>query len=200
MKKLSKEKRDRIILVLLGTLIAVVVLWYLLISPEKTAIANIAKAAAEQQNKVGNAQRLVTSAHQIQSSLETAQKRLKAIESDMASGDKYSWIIQTINNFLAKNRLGETRRVEIPQFSREVPTEVGLFADFPYEAVAFTIRGTAYFHDFGKFVAEFENAFPFVRVQNIDLDPSAGSAATAVGDPEKLAFKMEIVALVNPGR
>lgn len=200
MNKFSKEKRDRIILVGLGTVTTLVALWYGLISFQNAAIANIAKATSEQQTKVGNAQRLVTSGSQIQTNLEVVNKRLKAIENDMASGDKYSWVIQTINDFLVRNNYRDTHKVDIPQFSREVPSDVGMFINFPYQAVVFTIRGTAYFHDFGKFVADFENAFPFLRVQNIDLDPSVTTAATNIGDPEKLSFKMEIVALVNPGR
>ena len=200
MKNLPKEKRNRIVLVVLGTVTVLMALWLGLISFQNAAIANIVKATSEQQTKVGNAQRLVTSGTQIQTDLEVVNKRLKAIENDMSSGDKYSWIIQTINDFLAKNNYRDTHKVEIPQFSREVPSEVGMFVKFPYQAVIFTIRGTAYFHDFGKFLADFENTFPFLRVQNIDLDPSAVSVVTNGGDPEKLSFKMEIVALVNPGR
>lgn len=200
MKTLPKEKRDRIVLVVLSTVALLAALWYALISFQNATIASIVKATSEQQIKVGNAQRLVSSGNQIQTDLEVVNQRLKAIENDMSSGDKYSWIIQTINNFLAKNNYRDTHKVEIPQFSREVPSEVGMFVNFPYQAVVFTIRGAAYFHDFGKFLADFENTFPFLRVQNIDLDPSAASTLTNVGNPEKLSFKMEIVALVNPGR
>ena len=52
--------------------------------------------------------------------------------------------------------------------------------------------------DFGKFVADFENAFPYMRIQNIELDPNPSSSANPSNEPEKLGFKMEIVALVNP--
>jgi len=37
-----------------------------------------------------------------------------------------------------------------------------------------------------------------MRIQNIELDPSVASASSAQNDPERLAFRMEIVALVNP--
>ena len=104
----------------------------------------------------------------------------------------YSWIILTVNTFK------ENYRVEIPQFSREVAAEVGMYARYPYRAVVFHLRGTAHYHDFGRFVADFENAFPYMRIQNIELDPSATSNANPQSDEEKLAFKMEIVTLVNP--
>jgi len=60
------------------------------------------------------------------------------------------------------------------------------------------LRGTAYYHDFGRFVADFENAFPYMRIQNIELDPASASAASPQQEPEKLSFRLEIVALVNP--
>ncbi|MEY2409955.1 MAG: hypothetical protein QOF48_2625, partial [Verrucomicrobiota bacterium] len=83
---------------------------------------------------------------------------------------------------------------------REVPSDVGLLAKFPYRAAVFHVRGTAFFHDFGRFVADFENTFPYMRIQNIDLEPSSSSLGdhTNPNDKEKLSFKMEIVTLVNP--
>ena len=69
---------------------------------------------------------------------------------------------------------------------------------FPYRAAAFNLRGTAFFHDFGAFVADFENTFPYMRIQNIELDPASTSAATSSDHSEKLSFRMEIVALVSP--
>src|SRR5206468_4612557 len=152
----------------------------------------MAKKQVEQENKLQSAERLVGSTAQIQRNLTASFARLKAIESTMASGDMYSWIISTVNTFK------ENYRVDIPQFSREVPTEVGMFAHFPYRAAVFHLRGMAFYHDFGKFVADFENTFPYMRLQNIELDPPTASNAAAQNDQEKLAFKMEIVALVNP--
>jgi Tfp pilus assembly protein PilO len=192
MKTLTKEKRDRLILIAIGTLLTIVGAWYGLISTQKKALVEIAKTITEQQNKVNNAQRLVSSTSQIQRNLEASTARLRAIEEGMASGDMYSWIINTVNNFKARHR------VDIPQFSREVPGEVGLFVKFPYKAAIFNVRGTAYYHDLGKFIADFENTFPYLRVQNLEMEPAANSSATSTGDSEKLAFKMEIVALVNP--
>ncbi len=199
MKNLPKDKRDKIILVSLGTLIVLIALWYDLISAQKTTITNIAKATLEQQAKVGSAQRLVSNSAQLVQSLEVLEQRFKNIEGGMVAGDKYSWIIQTINNFLVTHDYTSKRRVEIPQFSRETACDVGPFTKFPYKAVSFSVRGTAYFNDFGKFVADFENSFPFLRIQNIELEPATAGASLATADAEKLAFRIDIVALVNPG-
>ncbi len=203
MKNLPKEKRNQIILVALGTAIILAGLWQGLVRAQQNKLKAIALATADQEHKVSNAQRLVTSTAQIQKDLGKVAEKLKTIENEMASGDMYSWIIQTLNNFLTTHNFRTNNAVEIPQFSREVTGEVGLFPKFPYRAATFNVRGTAYFHDFGKFVADLENTYPFLRVQNLELEPAVGNptasnVAAGSSDSEKLAFKMEIVALVNP--
>jgi len=202
----SKDKRNQLVLVAIGTLVAIVGVWQVMVVSQKKSLEDVRKRVIEQQTKLDNAQRLLSTTAQIQKNLEAANLKLKAVESEMASGDMYSWIIQTVNKFR------EGYKVDIPQFSREVPCEVGMFTKFPYRAVQFNVRGTAFFHDFGRFLADFENRFPYMRVQNLELEPAAlsnanlpgtGNAAPVTGtaggeDVEKLAFRMEIVALVNP--
>ena len=123
---------------------------------------------------------------------EEVSARLAEREAVMAApNDMYSWLIQTVNKFRSGHR------VEIPQFGREVPTEVGTFAKFPYRAALFNLNGSAYYHDFGKFLAAFENAFPYVRVQNFDLTHMTETSGQA-GPNEKLNFKIELVTLVKP--
>ena len=59
--------------------------------------------------------------------------------------------------------------------------------------------------------ADFENAFPYIRVQNLTLDPATAVDLLASGDSrdprdglqprearEKLTFKMELLTLVRP--
>src|SRR5436190_21791239 len=125
------------------------------------------KRRQEEETKLNNGQRLASSVPQIQKNLQEVAARLKTIEATMPSGDMYSWIILTVNTFK------ENYKVEIPQFSREVAAEVGMYAKFPYHAAVFHLRGTAHYHDFGRFVADFENAFPYMRIQNIELDPAS---------------------------
>jgi Tfp pilus assembly protein PilO len=192
MKNLPKEKRDRLILVIVGTVTIVVGLYYAVILSQRKTLASVAKKKEEQENKFSSAQRLTGSVDHFRKDLDASAARLKSIESTMASGDMYSWIILTVNSFK------ENYQVDIPQFSREVPGEVGMYGSFPYKAAIFHIRGTAFYHDFGRFVADFENTFPFMRIQNIELEPSGGSNANKADHTEKLAFKLEIVALVNP--
>jgi len=193
-KNLPKEKRDQLLLIGIITLAITLGTYFGLVKLQKRKLERIAKQTIEQQDKVGGAARLVATHKETEEELDDNLQKLRAIEQHMASGDMYSWIIQTINRFRAD------RKVDIPQFSREVTTEIGVFPKFPYKAALFHVRGTAYFHELGRFIADFENAFPHIRIQNIDMEPATQSAATTTqnADPEKIAFKMEIVALINP--
>jgi Tfp pilus assembly protein PilO len=194
MKNLPKEKRDRLILTLIGTIAVVVGMWYGLISTMRESMDAISKQMEDKKTKVTNAQRLVNSTSDLQKGLEEATAKLKVIEDSMAAGDMYSWIILRVNKFR------EDRKVDIPQFSREVRTDIAMFPKFPYKAAVFTVRGTAFYHDLGKFIADFENAFPHTYLQNLELEPANNSSATANSGmhPELLTFKMEIVTLINP--
>src|SRR5258708_32736769 len=177
MKNLQKEKRNRLILIVAGTLGCMLAIWFGLVRAQNKGLENIATKTIEQQNKVGNAARLIGSTTEIQMKLEAAAEKLHAIETGMASGDLYSWMIMTVNKFRAGHR------VDIPQFSREVPTEVGVLPKFPYKAALFNVRGTAYFHDLGTFLADFENNFQDLRVQNLELEPAAGSRSHSTCGP-----------------
>jgi hypothetical protein len=194
MKNLPKEKRDKLILTVIGTAAVVAGLYLGLIKAMGESMDGMTKQTDEKKTKVVNAQRLVNSTSDLQKGLEEATAKLKVIEDSMAAGDMYSWIILKVNKFR------EERKVEIPQFSREVRTDVGMFPKFPYKAAVFTIRGSAFFHDLGKFIADFENAFPHTYLQNIELEPASNSSSspTAGAHPELLTFKLEIVTLINP--
>src|SRR6266550_3988710 len=177
MSKLSPEKRSKVILVSLITLSVIAALWFGLIHFQQQTLLSLAdrKLAADQRIK------------QIEADLAQAEKKLADLEDDMASGDLHSWMYDMIRKF----KLGY--KVDLPQFSQVEEKEMNLFAKYPYKQATMTVGGTAHFHDLGKFVADFENQFPQMRLVNLDLEPSVIPA-----DREKISFKMEIVALVKP--
>lgn len=191
MNKLSKEKRNQLILVavILATLIGG---WYMVIykSQTQTLAALRAKRDASRQ-KLQQVKQAIDSADQIEAQLAEGRKQLNKIEEGMANGDLYSWVINTIREFKLPHK------VEIPQFSQiDGPKEMPMLANFPYKQATLTIGGSAQFHDFGKFISEFENQFPYLRVMNLSLEPAAGLVTT---EKERLAFRLEIAALVKPG-
>lgn len=192
MSKLSKDKRDKIILVGIVTAAASAAIWLLVIKSQNETLKNVRAEVIKSRDQLKRGQVALTTQAQINENFEKAAEKLKQRESTMAApNDMYSWLIQTLNSF----RTGY--RVDIPQFGRELPSEVGIFPKFPYRAALFNVKGSAYYHDFGKFLADFENAFPYIRVQNIELESAIESGGSREAG-EKLNFKMELLTLVRP--
>ncbi|PWU21922.1 MAG: hypothetical protein C5B50_00590 [Verrucomicrobia bacterium] len=191
MKNLPKDKKNRLIAVVAITVVALGGIWYgpIRLQQKKLEIIAVKRAAAERKRDF--MQKTIQSAGRIETSLADASKKLNEFESGMASGDLYSWVINTIRDFKSPYK------VEIPQFTQiDGPKDMTMLPNFPYQQATLTVAGTAYFHDFGRFVADFENQFPYFRVLNLNLEPLSGGP-TAV-DHEKLSFKMDLSVLVKP--
>ena len=200
MARLSKEKRERLILVIILTIAISVGLWYGIITARKERLAETKAAIRAAIDKLEKARNLVKQTGKAEAQVAEAVKKLKVIEDSMASGDYYTWAIQ-----LLLEHVRDRHQVRIIETTRPVKGEVQLLAQFPYQAAIFTVRGAGHYHDFGKFLADFENSFPYFRVQNLALTPGSDSAggtdsSTAASGEENLSFRMEIVALIKPGQ
>lgn len=190
MARLSKEKRDKLILVTIATVALTAGLGLGVIKTRKEQLGRSQSQIDQAREKLEKAKKMVSRAAQAQAEIEAATRKLKAIQETMAPGaDLYTWAYQLLGN------AGGGHDVNVIEVTRPVKGDVGLLAQFPFDAALFSVRGSAYFHDFGKFLADFENELPYFRVQNISL--TAGSEG-AVGTEEKLFFKMDVVALIKP--
>jgi Tfp pilus assembly protein PilO len=191
MNKLSKEKRNQLVLVLIifATLVGG---WYVVVYKNQTeSLATLRAKREASMQKLQQVKHAIDSADQIEAELVEGRKQLDMVEQGMATGDLYSWAINTIREFKLAHK------VEIPQFSQiDGPKDMTMLAGFPYKQATLTIGGSAQFHDFGKFISDFENQFPYIRIMNLSLEPASSLLAS---DKERLAFRMEIAALVKPG-
>jgi len=189
MNKLSKEKKNQLVLVVLLTVGVLVALWFGLIRFQQQSLQALAENKDNAQQKLDQVKQAIETAELVENQLVDIGGRLSKIESSMATGDLYSWAINTLRQF----KLGY--KVEIPQFSQiDGPKDMNMLPGFPYKQANMTISGTAYYPDFGRFVSDFENQFPYMRVLNISLEPVPALVAT---EKERLAFKMEIATLVK---
>jgi hypothetical protein len=193
MARLSKEKRDKLILVTMGTIAVVAGLWYGVIKTRNEALIDVQARRAKAIDKLEKARRVISSGVQSEAAMQTATNQLKTVEDTMASGDLFTWSYR----FLDQAKAGQ--EVSFVDVGRPGRGDVGMLAQFPYEAAIFTVRGDAYYHDFGKFLADFENKHPYFRVQNMTLTPaSEGAGGTDGGGESKLTFKLDFVCLVRP--
>ena len=190
-KKLPKEKRNKVILVWLITLTVASAWAFVVLKEQLDASHRAGENLDRRQTEFARMTTKLKQADEIQIAKDAAAGKLSALEEQMAnSSDTFSWVVTTVREFKQAYP-----QVELPQFSQVTTGPATLLPKFPYQQASVTVAGTAYFHDLGIFVADFENQFHFARIINLDVAPSAG---VNTGDREKLNFKMVIIFLVKP--
>jgi hypothetical protein len=188
MKKLLKEKRNQLILVAVVTMVVLALIGFGLIRVQYDALAKIAEDKTDAEKKLQSVRNVLKGVDTTANELMGLTNALSQAEEDMATGDSYSWMVDILR------RLKLQYRVDIPEIGRPEVGDVDLLPSFPYKQVKFNVSGTAYYHDLGKFIADFENDFPHARVANLIVEPATGSDSKS----EKLSFRMDIIVLVKP--
>ena len=186
MRRLPSAKRNQLIMVVLGTAAVICLVYFLLIGPQNDENARLAAASSSQKAEL---QKIKDGINQ-RAATETAQReiadQLTRAEEDVATGDIYVWTYDTLRRFKST--------VEIPSITQPIVSEEDLLPNFPYKQLKVTLVGSAFYHDLGKFVADFENNFPHMRLVNLSVEP----ATTASGPTEKLNFRVDVIALIRP--
>ena len=191
MNKLSKEKTQQLVLAVLLTLAALAGLYLGLIRSQQRSLKSLEARKGTAVQELEQVKRTVANADQVEAQLAEAGAQVAKLEEGMAGGDLYAWAFNTIRQFKG------AYKVEIPQLSQiDGPRDMMMLPQFPYKQASVTVGGTAGFYEFGRFISDLENQFPYFRVVNLSLDPVGGLGG---GDKEKLSFRMEIAALVRPG-
>ena len=188
MKRLSREKRNQLITVILVTLAVLGLIYFSLIRPQYDSLSKIANTRNAANKNLQSIKHAITNSEAIANEWNETAYALAHAEEDMASGDLYSWTYDTIRHFK------QSYKVEIPEVGHPTIGELDLLPSFPYKQIQFTINGTVYYHDLGKFIADFENSFPHSRMVHLIVEP----APSPDSNSEKLSFRMEIIALVKP--
>ena len=199
LRKLPKQKRQHLVIVAVVTLLVLATLGPFrleslgvggLTSYQRHNLETLGTKQANARRELKRIQDAVKQTAQIEAEAAEARKALSEAESDIASGDLYSWVINTLRKFKGGHK------VDIPQFLPiGATTEVNLMPDFPYKQAALSVSGAAHFHDLGRFLADLENQFPHIRVLNLSVELNLSPTAE---EKETVSFKMDIVTLVKP--
>jgi hypothetical protein len=184
MKWLPKDRRNPFFIVVLITVMVLVIIYFGLIRSQNSMLSKLADNRKSAADKLQSIESTIKNADLTANQLAETTASLAQAEADMASGDLYAWTYTTIRNFK------QPYKVEIPEIGHPELGDVDMFPAFPYKQIRFSLIGTGYFHDLGKFLADFENAFPHARVENLTIDPIPGAG-------EKLSFRLQIVELVK---
>ncbi len=193
MNKLSKDKRNQLILVVMLTVIGVVGLWFGLINFQQRNLRKLAGEKEDFTDKLTKIEQAGKNAERLENELEQSTKELTQVEDDMASGDLYAWMLKNVGVLKLQHK------VDIPSLSPPEVKDFNMLPKFPYKQANYGIGGTAYYHDLGKLVADIENQYPYFRLVNLDVSPENVTGSGDKDPRERLAFKMDIVTLVKPG-
>src|SRR2546427_7378740 len=151
MNKLSKDKRDKLLLVVIGTIIVTGALYFLVVTAQQQHLADYLATVDATQEKLAKAERWVRMAPGIQANLDGNRKDLEVKHEFMAPIDKFKWFYNTLEKFLSQYA------VKLLDITREPEVgEAGVLPKFPYQAATFGVKLRARFHDFGRCLADFE--------------------------------------------
>jgi Tfp pilus assembly protein PilO len=189
MNKLTKTQRDQLIGVAVGAVAIMAALWFLVVVGQQKDLEAIKKKTNTMNETLRNADATVRGAliigQELTNRVETLQKR----EADLAPGhDPNSWMIGRVNQFIAPRK-----GVSVKSISTADINDKGVLPHFPYPWATFHIKAVGYYREFGKLIADFENTFPYYRIQNMDI-----SAAGVGEEEEKLSYSFDIVTPLVP--
>jgi Tfp pilus assembly protein PilO len=186
MKRLSPAKRNQLILVVVITLTLISAVYFFLISPQNIENNRLKRQTSDQLADLDKYKKLISQAETTSNQLVAVSQELNHAEQDIATGDVYAWTYDTLRRFKANYHLN------IPTIGQPSVSDVDLIPNFPYRQVRLSLNGSGYYHDLGKFVADFENDFPHMRLVNLTMQSDNDTT------PEVLTFQMDVVALIKP--
>ena len=184
MKRLPPNKRNQLIGVIIATVGLICIVYFMLIGPQNEKNKQVTAEAGKEMQKLQQYQTAIKQMDTTTAQLADATQQLAQAEEDLASGDLYAWTVETIRRFKTNYH-----RVDIATIGQPTQGDCELISGFPYKQIRFSLTGSAFYHDMGKFISDFENKFPHCRVVNVSADPSAAT--------EKLNFRIDVVALVK---
>lgn len=192
MIKLTKDQREKLIAISMGSIMVMGGLWYFGVTSLQDSLVALQKKTAKMQGTLGEGERWIRRETEIKDTLRNDNASLAKLEAGLApEGDRaYAWLINTMNTFI-QNRAG----INIDTYSQPSFTESGFLQKFPYKWVTFHLKGNGYYHDWGIFFRDFENSFPYFRIENPSFSANIGPGIA----PEKLSVEFDLVAPVVSG-
>lgn len=190
MKNLSKDKKDALILTVMGTVFYCVFALQFFVTGQKKRIENYSKEVGKLEKKVSDLNRLTSKSDMINRDFNTAEAKLEKLEEYMISGDPFTWMISRMQEF--KNSHPNVNF----NFSRPSLDQTSIFPDLGFEVMRFPVNGRTTYHDLGSFIAELESKNPFFRVEKLSMSQKNGVPPVAGASTEVLDFYFELVAML----
>ena len=196
MNKLSKDKRDKLILTLIGVVGVIAVIYFFVLSDMKDERSLLSTKVTSTRDKIDKAERILKRQQHFNEEMAQLRGALNARQAHMPRpGEDHVWFLRII-----EDRRG-TYNLDISEIRNPEPWEPGILPNFPFRGVAFNVTLIGAYTDFGRFLADFENTYPFMRVQLMSVSPDMQLGAPGTGQlPQssgKLRFNFRVVSLIK---
>ncbi|MGZ4962286.1 MAG: hypothetical protein ACXWDN_06130 [Limisphaerales bacterium] len=183
------------IMVVVGTLAIMGALIFFVVDAQNADLKRTKLKTDTVREKLLRADKLSRTEADLQARVQKVSKELSMREVLLAPDhDTYAWLLQTLTQFLSSHRGAGITPAGI---SQPDIGEATMIPKFPYKTATFHVKGNGHFHDVGRFIADLETDFPYVRVQNIEMSRAA-TGGTGGGDVEQLGVSFDLVMLMQP--
>jgi len=196
MNKLSKDKRDKLLLVCIGVVGILSVLYFLVLTDMKDEHAILNTKIFSLKDKIDKSERLMKRQGDLQAHLEQLHKALDERQAQMPRpNEDHVWFLRIMEDRRTKYNL------DISDIHTPEQVDPGVLPKFPFKGVSFNVVLVGGYADFGRFLADFENSYPYMRVQILNITPDVQPAAPGTGgsgeDTGKLRINFRVVSLIK---
>lgn len=190
MTKLTKNQRDQLIVVSIGAVAAMAALWFFVVAAQEKELAATNRKSADMRTKLSGAAEKLRQADKVSAALTNSLDVLAQREADFApEHEPLYWMTEKLTKFvLPASDVHRYKSASILDIKAPEITDKGVITSFPYKWARFHIVGQGFYHDFGKFIADFENHFPYFRIENLDV-----SIPGVRENAETLSYNFDIV-------
>jgi hypothetical protein len=131
-----------------------------------------------------------------QAHLEGLKNALDARQAQMPRpGEDHVWFLKIMEDRRSKFNL------DISEIHNPEAVDPGILPKFPFKGISFNVTLIGSYLDFGKFLADFENSYPYMRVQIVnitpDMQPGAAGSGSGGEDTGKLRFNFRVISLIK---
>ena len=196
MNKLSKDKRDKLILTCIAVVAVVSVIYFFVLSDMKDEQATLNTKLISARDKIDKAERVIKRQAFFDQEMAQLRSTLSSRQAQMPRpGEDHVWFLK-----IMEDRRG-AYNLDISEIRNPEPWEPGILPNFPFRGVSFNVTLVGGYTDFGRFLADFENAYPFMRVQMMsiipDMQPGPLGSTQATQASNKLRFNFRVVSLIR---
>jgi Tfp pilus assembly protein PilO len=184
MSKPAGHKKKKVVAILMGTSLVIVAIHSTVIQLLGESISKTQVKIGETQYKLKKSEFNVGKTKQIMASLQTLEKQIDREEQSLPRGDVYLWMLKSMEKFRLRNNF-DLNTIDPPK-----PADTNTLPSLPYTLMNFTLSGSGHYQDIGLFVDDFERAFPYLRLNSLELEPESVAKSPNEEQNESLRFKM----------